>query len=60
MSGLRQNLYHVAVAEAVLELNDASVHLCPDARVADVRVNRVREVDGRGVARQHDDFAREA
>ena len=45
---------------AVLERHDAPVHLRAHAAVADVGVDRVGEIDGRRVARQHDHFARAA
>ena len=42
---------------AVLQRHDAAVHLRAHAGVADVAVNRVREIDRRRLARQHDHLA---
>src|SRR5579862_3832102 len=40
----------------VAQRNHASVHLGADASVADFGVDGVGEIDGRGIARQNDDF----
>ncbi len=57
VTGLRQNLHHVAVLEVVLQLHDAAVHLRAHAGVAHVAMDGVREIDGRGLARQRNHLA---
>ena len=61
LAGLVTRLGHdlddVAVAQRGAQRHDAPVHLGADAGVADVGVDGVGEIDGRGVARQHDHFA---
>src|SRR5262249_59627795 len=56
VSGRRHDLNHIAVLNLVLQRNDLSVDLCAGALIADLRVNRIGEINGRGVARQLDDF----
>ena len=57
VAGLREDLDDVAGMQLVAQRHHASVDLGADAGVADFGVNRVSEVDGRGVARQHHDLA---
>src|SRR5438552_7530921 len=55
--GLGHDLDDVAVAQRVLQRNDAPIDLGSDAGGADVGVNGVGEVDGSSVLRQHHDSA---
>ena len=61
LAGLVARLGHdlddVAVVQRRAQRHDAAVHLGADAGLAHVGVNGVGEVDGRGVARQHDHLA---
>ncbi len=57
VAGLGHDLDDVAVAQRGTQRHDAAVHLGAHAGVADVGVDGVGEIDGRGVARQHDHFA---
>ena len=57
VAGLGHDLDDVAVAQRVAQRHDAAIHLGAHAGLADVGVDGVGEIDGRGVARQHDDFA---
>ena len=57
VAGLRHDLDDVAVAQRVAQRHDAAVHLGADAGVAHVGVDGVGEIDGGGVARQHDHLA---
>src|SRR5262245_23787173 len=53
----RHDLDHVAVLNLVLQRDDLAVDFRADALVADLGMNRIGEVDRRGVARQLDDLA---
>ena len=57
MAGLGHDFDDVAVAQPRTQRDDAPVHLGAHAPVPHVGVNGVSEIDGRGVARQHDHFA---
>ena len=57
MTGLGHDLDDVAVAQGIAERHDAAVGLGAHAGLADIGVNGVGEIDGGGVARQHDYFA---
>src|ERR1035437_4579562 len=57
MAGLGHDLDDVAVAQNGAQRHDAAVDLGAHAGAAHIGVNGVREIDGRGVARQHDHFA---
>ena len=57
VAGLGEDLDHVAVAQCVLQRDDAAVHLRADAGVADGGVDGVGEIDGRRIARQDDHLA---
>ena len=57
VAGLRHDLDDVAVAQRGAQRHDAAVHLGADAGAAHIGVNGVGEIDGRGVARQHDHLA---
>ena len=58
VSGLRQDLDDIAVLKRTLQRNDAAIDLRADARMPDIGVNRVREIDRSSAPRQHDDPAR--
>src|SRR5205809_2825867 len=47
----------VAVLELVAERHEPSVHLRPDARVADLAVHGIGEIDRRRAARKLDELA---
>ena len=57
MAGLREDFDDVAGMKLVAQRNHASVDFRADASVSDFGVNRVSEVDGRSIARQHHDFS---
>ena len=57
VAGLRHDLDDVAVAQRGAQRHDAAVHLGAHAGAAHVGVDGVGEIDGGGVARQHDHFA---
>ena len=57
VAGLGHDLHDVAVAQRRAQRHDAAVHLGAHAGVADIGVDGVGEIDGRGVARQHHHFA---
>src|SRR5208337_3934669 len=57
VSGLGDDFDDVAGMELVAQRNHASVDLGAGATVADFGVDGIGEVDGRGLARQHQDLA---
>ena len=50
MPGRRHDLDDVAVPEPRAKRHHLAVHACPDALVADVGVDRIGKIDGRGIA----------
>ena len=52
-----ENGDNVAAVQFVTQRNHAAIHLGADAGVADFRVHRIREIDGRRIAREHDHLA---
>ena len=57
MTALRDDLDDIAVLKAAAERNHPAVDAGANALVADVRVDHVREIHGRGAARQRADLA---
>src|SRR5580658_4554684 len=56
VAGLGHNLDDVAIAQRIAQRHDTAVDLGAHAGLADIGVNGVSEIDGGGVARQHDHF----
>src|ERR1039457_3585697 len=57
VAGLGHDLDDVAIAQRIAQRHDAAVDLGAHAGLADIGVNGVGEIDGGGVARQHDHLA---
>ena len=57
VSFLSENFDHIAIGQRVPQRHQRAIHFRAAALISDFRVNRIREIDGRGAARKNDHTA---